>query len=123
MNCLKRAIANILILTTIFMVSFPCNALEIKSDDLMYNASNVFAERFCTATENGISTETAMKVASRKTISSFIFSPNLKDILDIPKDELVTNISKTILEKCKDEKRFSKAELEVHLIELAINLP
>ena len=56
-------------------------------------------------------------------IKGMIFSPFLKEIMAVPKDDLALSISKNIFDSCGNELEVSEQELNNYLVNLANREP
>ena len=98
-NYIQQGIA--VILGTCFLVAstiFPAStfAQDIELSPSIQDLSTAFSKNFCMEISQGISPENASENAARDMIKGIIFSPIVKELMDVPKEYLTTLITNNI---------------------------
>ena len=121
-NFLAQSIS--ILLSSIVLLSFtlfPSQVLatEIDLPPSVVELSRTFSDKFCVGIAEGINPENAGEIAAKEMIQGLIFSPILKEVMAVPRDDLALSLSRNIYSRCGDQLEISEQELNDYLVKLA----
>ena len=85
--------------------------------------SKDFSEKFCKSVENGMNPEKAGETAAAQFSKGLLFSPDMKEIMSAPKEDLAASLSSNIFDGCGKDLGGTKEELNNYLAQLAKKVP
>ena len=108
-------------LLLLLLISFPVptHSQNIDLPPSVSELSKNYTEKFCGQVFSGIEPEIAGENAAKELVKGLIFSPILKEIMEVPKEDLAFSISTNIFSQCGDELEITQQELNDSLVKLA----
>ncbi len=118
----KEFISIFLISSLLLLNAFMPSAILAENINLpasISDVSNTFSEKYCMAISQGVDPEKAGETAAKEIVRGLIFSPVIKQIMDIPKEELASSLSMNIYDNCGDDLEVTEQELNDYLVKFA----
>ena len=108
-------------LSLLLIISFPASIFsqDLQLPPIALELSENFSGKFCVSISEGNTANIASEQAAKQIVRNLIFSPNLNEIMALPKDEMVLSISTNIYERCGDKLDISQDELNLSLLKMA----
>jgi len=117
-QCISVLLASIVLLSsTIFTSQIYASEIDLPSS--VTELSQTFSENFCEGIAKGINLEDAGEIVAKEMVKGLIFSPVLKEVMSVPKDDLALSLSTNIYSGCGDQLNISEKELNYYIVKLA----
>ncbi len=108
-----------ILLLSLSLFPIPLFAKDLNPPLFIDELSTTFSDKFCLAISNGIQPKDAGESTAKEMIRGLIFSPNLKEIIAFPKENLVSSLSTKIFDTCGEEINISENDLYDYLLKFA----
>ncbi len=122
-----RVLLACLIGATIFLAPIETFASAEDLSPAISELSKKFSEKFCTSIEQGNTPEKAGQSAaaqlSPQVSQGLFFSPVMNELMSTPKEVLASSVSKNIIDRCENDLKVTKEELDVYLTQLTNKVP
>ncbi len=105
----------------LYLVFMPIEtySMEAYVPDSVSDLSMTFSEKFCLSVSEGTEPEIAGEIAAKEMIRGLIFSPVIKELMAVPKKELVSELSTNIFDKCGPSLTISEQQIKDYLLSFA----
>ena len=121
-NCLRN-INSLLLSSIIFCLliylPLPTFSQDLQLPSIASELSENFSDSFCLSFSETNNPKSAGEQAAKKISKGLIFSHNLKEIMDLPKEDLTLSISTNIFKICGDKLEITQDELNDYLFAIA----
>ena len=97
----------------------PVFTQELELPSSVADLGESFSNKFCVEISSGTNPDKAGEIAAKEIVRGLIFSPNIKEIMSVPKDDLALLVSNNIYSKCGQKLEISQDQLTQFLVKFA----
>ena len=120
---MKHLLLAYLTAITFLLASVATFASNADLSPAVSDVSKNFSEKFCSSIGNGLTPEKAGESAAAQLSKGLLFSPLMKEIMSVPKEDLAASLSNNIFDGCGNDLGGTKEELDDYLVRLANKVP